>query len=152
MNCIAHSSFISFFYSLYHHLYRYLGSLEERTLLIVVGVVWYDMKIAFFAAYINRHIDPFYLTMSSRIAQTPQSACVSDCGCNHDNDTPSPSPSLKITGKEIVFADELSELTKIMDDDTHMVLCKPKSTPSFIERLSDTSILLLPEHLPSFEF
>ena len=85
-------------------------------------------------------------TMSTR---TP-SVCVSDCSCNHDDDTPShaqPSTN-KITGKEIVFADELSELTKIMDDDTHMVLCKPKSTPGFIKKLSDQSIL--PEHL-SFE-
>ena len=80
------------------------------------------------------------------------SACVSDCGCHHDNDTSShTSPNLnKITGKEIIFVDELSKLTKIMDDGAQMVLWEPKSVPSFIERLSDLSILL-PEHLPSFE-
>ena len=94
--------------------------------------------------------------MSTRIqmqsTKSQPSACVSDCGCHHDDDTSShtqPSTN-KITGKEIVFADELSELTKIMDDDTHMVLCKPKSTPGFIKKLSDQSIL--PEHLSSFEF
>ena len=104
-------------------------------------------------------LDPYLqVTMSSRTqmqsTKSQPSACVSDCGCHHDDDTSSLShtqPSTnKITGKEIVFADELSGLTKIMDDDTHMVLCKPKSTPGFIKKLSDQSIL--PEqNFPSFE-
>ena len=100
-------------------------------------------------------LDPYLqVTISSRTqmqsTKSQPSACVSDCGCHHDDDTSSHTQpgTNKITGKEIVFADELSELTKIMDDDTHMVLCKPKSTPGFIKKLSDQSIL--PEHL-SFE-
>jgi len=96
-------------------------------------------------AYINRHIDPYL-----QVTMSQPTACVSDCGCHHDDTSSHTQPSTnKITGKEIVFADELSELIKIMDDETHMVLCKPKSVPSFIDRLSDKSIL--PQHLPSFE-
>ena len=93
-----------------------------------------------------RHIDSYL-----QVTMSQPTACVSDCGCHHDNDTSShTSPNLnKITGKEIIFVDELSKLTKIMDDGAQMVLWEPKSTPSFIERLSDTSILS--ELLPSFE-
>lgn len=108
--------------------------------------------------YINRHIDHSQ-TMSTRTqlqstkTSPSASACVSDCGCNHDDDdtdTIHTQPNTnKITGKEIVFVDKLSGLSKIMDNDTHMVLCEPRSVPSFIKKLSDESILS--ELLPSFE-
>jgi len=126
-------------------------NLHTRTPNFMFGLCRIATGAALFA------LDPYLqVTMSSRTqmqsTKSQPSACVSDCGCHHDDDTSHTQPSTnKITGKEIVFADELSELTKIMDDDTHMVLCKPKSTPGFIKKLSDQSILL-PEHLPSFTF
>ena len=84
-------------------------------------------------------------------SQSTTAACVS--GCQHHDDDPSIHTSsnlIKNTGKEIVFVDELSDLKKIMDDDSQMVLCRqPKPTTKFIKKLSNASIL--PEHLPSFE-
>ena len=110
-------------------------------------------------AYISRQniVDQNCLTMSrGRLQSTkPASACdVSDCLCHdHDDDTTDPpiGNKSKITGKEIVFVNELSGLTKIMDDDAQLVMWRQSAStrPKFLQvRLISYHFLCIIFHTP----
>jgi len=102
-------------------------------------------------AYLKKQ--PAAVTMPS----TMSAACADDdCNCTHSTKhrhgkgAPSKAP-ITTTGKEILFVDDASELSKIVDDTTQLVIWRQSTsgpTPSYLDALSNESIS--PEHLPSF--